>query len=222
MTTLLISFLLFQTLNPDVVVYGSLRDIMHNNDYSEKVWLNLMGPLDEKYGLGAVAGLDGEILILNGDIYVSSVRDGMLVLDKSSDVGAALLIISEVSNWGEVIIDQNISSTGDLEIWIENNAKAYGLELTKPFPFMIKSVEGNVEWHVVQPPAEDESHKESSKKGKSSGVFQALGFYGNNHAGVFTHQESKTHIHFMPEDRNVSAHVDELSLSAGDVILFPK
>ena len=51
------------------------------------------------YALGAVEDLKGEILILDGQPWISSVQDSALSLSSSFDKGAVLLVWTEVDQW---------------------------------------------------------------------------------------------------------------------------
>ena len=204
---------------PELKIYGSLGKIMHENDTSEKVRLNLMGPIYNHYGLGAVAGLDGEILILKGETYVTRVFNGSLATDKSTDVGAALLVLTQVDEWDTLNLEIDISSMNELGGYIEEQ------DYEGVFPFMVLTNEGTLEWHVIQSPDNDEemkNHKNSALKGKYKGEALILGFFSQSHQGVFTHHDENTHMHFQSSDKLYSGHVDELHISKNDKLLIPK
>ena len=204
---------------PDVKIFGSLRQIMHENDTSEKVRLNLMGPINNVYGLGAVSGLNGEILLLNGDTYVTRVFGRALATDKSTDVGAALLVMSEVQEWDTLALTKDIYSSKELDDYLGklSNQK-------KPFAFLVLSDNSTINWHVVQTPQSSEqmqNHKELGLNGKYTGVSLMLGFFSTEHEGIFTHKGQNTHIHFQSADKLYSGHVDELILKKEDKLLMP-
>lgn len=204
---------------PEVKNFGSLRQIMHENDTSEKVRLNLMGPLNNVYGLGAVSSLNGEILILNGETYVTRVYKNSLATDKSTDVGAALLVLSEVQEWDTLVLTRDISSLRELDKYLE----ALSFQ-NKPLPFLILSDSSIINWHVIQTPESAEqmqNHKELGLNGKYTGTSLMLGFFSTTHEGVFTHKGQNTHIHFQSDDKLYAGHVDELALKKDDKLLVP-
>ena len=204
----------------EVQVYGSIKKIMHDNDTTEKVRLNLLGPIVNYYGLGAVAGLDGEILILNGDTYVTRVWKGFISTDKSTDVGAALLVLARVQQWDTVQVRRKLDSISELETYLDQEMKS-----EMAIPFMILSNDADIDWHVVsrpEDPGKPISHKELGEGGKYKGNALLLGFFSNNHEGIFTHQGQKTHIHFQSGDKLHAGHVDEIRINKGDKLLIPK
>jgi acetolactate decarboxylase len=224
MKTIITLFLIFALFfagysQSDLKIYGSLREVMQENDTSEKVRLNLMGPIFNYYGLGAVAGLDGEILILNGETYVTRVFDGSLATDKSTDVGAALLVMSSVDAWDTLKVDADIHSLKELEDHIES------LGYEDAFPFMVLSGKSIIRWHVIRPPESGEeakNHKDLGVKGKYQGESIILGFYSDSHQGMFTHHGEKLHMHFQSADKLYAGHVDEVMIYENDKLLIPK
>lgn len=206
----------------DLKIYGSLQQIMHANDTSEKVRLNQMGPLFKVYGLGVVAGLDGEILILDGETYITRVWKTSLATDKSTDVGAALLVMTSVEAWDTLVIDKDLPSLKDLENYLPEEM---GRDIQSAIPYLILSSHSEIRWHVVSSPAnvsDMQNHKDLGISGKFKGSALVLGFYSKNHEGVFTHKGHITHMHFQSADRLYAGHVDEIMLNQGDKLLIPK
>lgn len=52
--------------------------MMMQNDVGEKVRLDTLQAREHLYGLGAVENLDGEILIWDGEVRVSRIRDNSI------------------------------------------------------------------------------------------------------------------------------------------------
>lgn len=204
---------------PEVKVYGTLRAVMHQQDVSGKVTLNLLGPLEDMVGVGAVEGLNGEITIVGGEVFVGTYDNNRFALDKSSNVEAALLVISEVREWQEIHVDESIVTVGDFESWLEK----YGLErgISKPFPFRLKA-QGKAEWHVITPPDEGEDHKSAAKNYSFEGEFEAVGFFSKVDQGIFTHQGAYTHMHFIDVGKQFTGHLDGFAIEKGMVLYLPK
>ena len=76
----------------EVLYAGALRSIMHQGDVSVQMDLADLKDRAHLYALGAVEDLKGEILILNGKPWISSVQDSTLSLISSFDKGAALFL----------------------------------------------------------------------------------------------------------------------------------
>ena len=86
----------------EVLYAGALRSIMHQGDVSVQMDLADLKDRAHLYALGAVEDLKGEILILNGKPWISSVQDSTLSLISSFDKGAALLVWTEVDQWKDL------------------------------------------------------------------------------------------------------------------------
>jgi acetolactate decarboxylase len=51
---------------------------------------------------------------------------------------------------------------------------------------------------------------------------EIVGFCSDKHHGVFTHHDSKVHMHMKRTDGTSGGHVDGLQLSGGMSLLLPK
>jgi len=206
---------------------GALKNFMQEGDISAKASLDTLNPVD-LYGLGALENLQGELIILDGKPYLSRVVDGNVVIEKSYDAKASLLVYSQVSEWHEYKVRESINSLGELESLVEEYAVKEGVNIEKAFPFMIKGKMDSFRWHIVNWPREDTVH--THKKHINSGLrgkeekrnVTLLGFYSRHHRTVFTHQTSDMHIHVLTDDLELGAHVDALVLGKKFSIFLPK
>ena len=210
-----------------VKVYGALREIMHQADISERVKLADLGGEAGMYGLGAVADLKGEIIILDGNAYVSRVEDGLVSVKKASSQGAALLVTAHIAKWQAMPIPPQVKGLGDLAKFLETSAKRIGLDPAGPFPFQVKGHLKSVSWHVIDWPDGDtehthEKHKNSGARGDlADSMVTLLGFFSDHHQGRFTHHTTSIHVHVRSDDGALAGHVDGLNLGDGAVLLLP-
>ena len=56
---------------PPLDIYGALKNFMHNGDVSAKFDLRELEGREHYYGIGALENLKGEIMIINGEPYIS-------------------------------------------------------------------------------------------------------------------------------------------------------
>ena len=200
---------------------GNLMDVMQGTDISAKIDLKTLQETPNLYAVGALENLRGEILILNGDPFISTFNNALLVLDKNWDYQATLLIYSEVNAWSSIVIPESITDWGGLEDVIGEIAGPYGLK-GKPFPFLVEGIAKKAGWHVVNG-SSGGNHKEGGVKGEMEDEYVTIvGFYSENHEGVFTHRGSSTHAHVLNEKRTMSGHLDFLELGKGMVLKVPK
>ncbi len=183
------------------------------------------------YGLGALAGLAGEVTILDGEVVLARANGGLSVVSRthSPKDGAALLVSAQVPRWRTFEIAADVSPDG-VEALVEDLAAKAGLDTTRPFPFLIVGRLGPVQWHVVDPTNQNETrpgltgcqaHAASGVRGEFEGGGTAIGFYSTNHGGVFTPPDRRVHVHFAADGEDVSGHVDALAVPRGAVVHLP-
>ncbi|MCF6223385.1 MAG: hypothetical protein L3J34_06610, partial [Flavobacteriaceae bacterium] len=69
----------------EVAYEGALKNMMHKGDLSAKADLAEFDDTEHLYGLGALENLKGEILIMDGEAFISTVENGKLKINKSFD-----------------------------------------------------------------------------------------------------------------------------------------
>lgn len=206
---------------------GALKNIMHKSDVSAYADLNDFKGTEHFYALGAVEGLKGEILVLDGEPYISSVHEEQLKIDNSLDYKASLLVNTSVKEWNEFDIDSEIITYEELESFISTTAGQNGIDVTQPFPFLLKGRADSLSWHVINWPEGDtehthEKHINSGLHGTHESIeLEILGFYSDSHHAIFTHHTTNMHLHFISKDKTKTGHVDGLTLGEGMKLLLP-
>lgn len=206
---------------------GALKNIMHKGDLSAKASLMDLEQTEHLFGLGAVENLKGEILILDGKAIISSVQADTLNISESFAHNVTLFVYASVENWNSFNIPANISSYDELEEHIENVAGLNGVDIDRPFPFMITGNAKSFDWHVINWKDGDTEH--SHDKHIHSGLYgthtdmdvKILGFYSDSHHAIFTHHTTNMHMHFISADGMHTGHVDGLTLGKGMRLMLP-
>ncbi len=204
---------------------GALKTIM-SGDIQSAISLDSLSNKKNLYALGAMEKLKGEIQIFNSKPSNSRVIDSSLQVNNSYNLNASLLVYAEVEAWNEFRIE-NIGSKENLEMIIFETARAQGINIEKPFPFLLKGVPEYLDWHVIDWVDGDTLH--THKKHKESGLndritkedIEIVGFYSTKHKAVFTHHSTNIHMHFKTTDNSVAAHIDDLELNTV-VLSLPK
>ena len=206
---------------------GALMNIMHKGDISAQANLSDLAEKDHVFALGAVKNLKGEILILDGKPYISSVKDGKLHIDNSFDHEATLLVYAGVSSWNPTKVPDNVGTYEELENHVQLQARKSGINTDEPFPFLLEGKADSFDWHVIDWKEGDKEH--SHEKHINSGLngtltdreVQILGFYSNKHHAVFTHHTTNMHLHVRTTDGEIAGHVDGLKLGEGMLLKLP-
>jgi acetolactate decarboxylase len=190
------------------------------------------------YAIGPVEGLDGEITVFNSKPYVSKIRGEDYEVAHSFDCGAFFLSWTTQKEWQEIKIPEQIQSYIDLQAFVKNQAALLGIDVTKPFPFLLSGTPKELKWHInIDRTNGQFITKELFSKSKQffvskSEPIDVLGFYSENHAGLFINQYSPAikpdsgiknniHIHFISNVSKATGHIDDLTLGANMLLKLP-
>ena len=216
--------------SPDVQIFGSLQQIFALGDFSANASLAEHGASAKTVGLGALSGLRGEITILDGESWLGypdgeeaiSVTHGNAPAEE-----AALLVISEVSEWVSFPLEEE-TSYEDLADAIAGILEDANWPDTGALPLRIEGAIQRVDWHVIdgarlpEGQASHEDHEEAAVTGSLvAGSPVLVGFYSTQHAGVITHGGVRLHLHVVDVDRQVTGHVEDALIGAGSLVSLP-
>jgi len=207
---------------------GALRDA-HGGNTQANVRLADLPRSAGLYAVGPVAGLAGEITIVDGKLLVAEVEHGAIRTSSDFSKGAAFLVWASVPQWRDAsAVGASIGSQAQLEAFVEAKAREAGLNVEQPFPFLLNGTFDSVKYHVVRPPQGGATHGSAASPadsalnaeatGKSATV---VGFFSRNHEGVFTHSGSRAHLHVVLENGD-SGHVDELRAGPDVQLALPR
>lgn len=209
---------------PQVHTIGTLRSVIHEGRIEARAPIKRLAA-PHTFGLGALARLDGEFIVLDGNVFVS--RPGDLEAVVAAKDSVALAVYATVRSWRAMRVTQPISlaAMGDT---LASRSAQFGLSAAGPFPFLIEGAADSLQWHVADGrelppgPSSHEAHASAAVRGvRRSENVTLLGFYSDHHQGVFTHHDSPVHVHaYFPEDGLVG-HVDGVVIRPGATIKFP-
>jgi acetolactate decarboxylase len=216
------------SVNQQVFIAGAMRDVMKKGDLSAKIALSELEDKPHLYALGAVEGLKGEVLILDSKVNVSFVESGALKTDHSFKRKAALLVYAQVPEWQSVAVSEDIVSKEAFEKFIVRAAERHGIDVSEPFPFLLEGEIASAQWHVIDWDKKDtvhthQKHKESGLRGtlKNQDV-SILGFYSDDHHGVFTHHTTNMHMHIQSKNEpQIAGHLDDFQLAGKMKLKLP-
>ena len=206
---------------------GALKNMMHKGDISAKADVKDLEQTEHVYALGAVAGLKGEILILDSKPFISYSKDNQVQISNSFDYKASLLVYSSVKEWDAFPIPDKISTYEDLEAFVQKTAKKNGIDTNEPFPFKLSGQAATINWHVINWKDGDtehshEKHITSGPHGSLENVaIDVLGFYSNSHHAIFTHHTTNMHLHIKTKDNKIAGHLDGIELGNEMTLYLP-
>lgn len=234
----------------DFIHHGDFRRMMHSGRTAGVVDLATLPQGPGQWGLGATAGLQGEIVQLDGRLLVTPGSDAQ-GRTRAPEPGeqAVLFAGARATAWRETSIPRDLDAAA-FEAFLVEQARAAGMATDRPFVFRVEGRFPHLLWHVVtgEPTAAEAGqagHGAPPGQGHEGGAGghggghanarsgmrlfrqpgtsgQLLGVYsGKALEGVVSHPGERLHIHFADADAKTSGHVDRFSIAAGAVLRLP-
>jgi acetolactate decarboxylase len=179
------------------------------------------------YGIGPLEGLTGEVTIANSRPALARVGpDRRVHVTESYEGGVPFFVWAEVSDWQTVTVPSEVRTFKDLETFVGGAGAKAGL--VQAFPFVVSGKPELIDFHVVDakpdtPPGMADHAKIQIQFEERRQEATLVGFWSNQHQGVFTPMGANMHVHFQTTDNKVSGHVQGLDLAPGGMTLsLPK
>ena len=208
---------------PTIQTWGTMREVLREGKSEERITLTKL-PSEHTIAIGALAGLAGEITVLNGVVHVATFDNGELNSGPSQNgARATLLVMAEVPAWRE----QDLPALADfssVEQAVRTAALKAGIDVTQPFPFVVEGLAADLSLHVIAGACPI-----ATPDGSSPGRFSdqertvtLVGFYAENQEGRMTHHNRSSHVHVIVEGADISGHLEEVSFAAGARLRLPE
>jgi acetolactate decarboxylase len=212
----------------DLKAYGVFQLMITERNYRPAVALKDAVDGGATDAVGAVSGLRGEISMIEGRLIVSYGADCGIVCPSAASETATLLATAAARTWRRVPIGKDLDAKAT-ETFIRAQAKANGLDETKPFPYRIAGAITDFVMHVNAAPNPrfkgHGSFDEMAITGLAKGPRLAgyvVGFYAPPPLqGVITHMGDFFHSHYVDEQRATTAHLDTFGVAAGSTLMLP-
>jgi acetolactate decarboxylase len=211
---------------PDVTWYGNLKSIFAGN-WSSAVELDGAVSSEHAYGLGALADLRGEFIVVDGNVMLSYPTaepiPRVVAAHRGSSEAATLLVTASVPRWREMPLEEVLAA--NLEEAVRAAAEASSLDSSKPFPFLLRGTLRNIAWHVadgtrVEPGMRPDTNAQQGTIASAEAT--VVGFYSTQHQGIFTMMGQNSHMHVVLSDHSVVGHVRALDTARGTVLSLPR
>ena len=156
----LVSFFLFFATTlaqaADVHVIGEMRRMFTDHDIGPNVDLSQINVTAHVYGLGPVAGLKGEITVLDGETFVSQAVAERPRVALAPSAKAVFLVYASVTKWRSVDIPAAVVSETDLAGFLERQ-----FHKNTRSPFLVRGTAVACRYHIqnFMGKAEDLTHE---------------------------------------------------------------
>jgi acetolactate decarboxylase len=177
------------------------------------------------YALGPVAGLKGEVTVVDGQVFVSTANDGHAAVKLDPGAKTVFLVYASVPAWRSITIPTNVVSETDLATFLERSLFAKARTA-----FLVRGIATRARYHIqnYQGQAEELTH-EVHEKAKvyfelSDTHVQLVGFFTNREddAGSFVHPGQTTHVHLISDGHKAMGHLESVTLAPGAILFLPE
>jgi acetolactate decarboxylase len=198
---------------------GAQRQVLAGDLTPRATLRDYMG-VPHLYALGPLAGLQGEVTVIDGTPLVTTLPGGLMRVEQSFDHRACFLVHAEVPRWRWIEQAAELAAWATLAPLLRHAAMDAGLEAAGPLPFRItgRATAGTV--HVLD---RRDDHPHSPERHEAIKVrfpvaaeeVEVIGFHSDQHHGIFVPKDSPLHAHLAARGRVFAGHVDALRLDAG-------
>jgi alpha-acetolactate decarboxylase len=220
----------------ELVQYGKMHEVIGMQRHEGRVSLADLIQRPHFYGVGALAGLRGEISIIDGVPTVTEVIDPAHAKAVNADADqrqATMLIGAYVDSWTESVIDRDLNDS-ELDDWISSEIERLGGDVNQPTIFMVDGSFNTVHLHVIngacpvharirQLTIPEEQLPFDATLENVSG--QVVGVFAIDAAGKLTHPATRTHKHLVYRDvitgERLNGHVESITVIRGARLLLP-
>jgi len=218
----------------DLTVHGNFRQMMHTGETGGTVALDTL-TVPSAWGVGATAGLRGEVVIRDGAVLVSRGDDpDARLTPPEAGEQAVILAFGMVEDWQSVAIPHDMAPDR-LTHFIEMQAQNLGLDPQGGFPVRIEGSFPQLVWHVVTGEAPAPGGHGTGQGGGHANSQSGMNLYDEAGAageiigvytgaaleGIASHPGERLHLHFVSGDGTRSGHVHEIMIPAGATLLLP-
>jgi acetolactate decarboxylase len=205
---------------------GAQRNVLQG-DISGHIALASLADLPNLYAVGPAEHLRGEVSIFDSLPSISRITNGSLKIETNFSCSACFLVYTQVSTWRQLTFPTAIKDEATLETHIVKSASELGIDVGRPFPFLINSTPERATLHVLDKRDGLPHNAELHEKAKVRFVLQGepvevIGFYSNRHRGIFTPGDVNVHMHIKSVDGRMSGHLEAIQLERGATLAVPR
>jgi acetolactate decarboxylase len=204
-----------QTSSSFVHVVGEMRNVMWKGQLSGNINLDTITNKTNLYGLGPIEYLTGEILVIDGRSFKSTVAtDNEIKVEETFKIKAPFFGYTNVKRWQEINLPAYVRNLKELENYLDSTTKFYH----RPTFFKLSGVIDSATIHIVNLPegskvsSPEQAHKGLKKYELKNQSVDIIGFFSTEHKAIFTHHDTFLHLHLITANRDKMGHVDELNM----------
>lgn len=208
---------------PEVKIVGQMKNVMWKGQLYGNISLDTISIKEHLYGMGPVEYLAGEILIIDGRSYRSTVlTDQAMYVEETYTLKAPFFGYAYIRNWTEQALPDSVRTIPELEVFLDQVTKSF----PRPFLFKLGGTVEEATIHVVNLPkgatvsSPDEAHRGQKNYSLANEQVEIIGFFSTRHQAIFTHHNSFLHMHLITANREKMGHLDQALFKKGTIKLY--
>ncbi|WP_341903421.1 acetolactate decarboxylase [Fluviicola taffensis] len=212
-----------QQSNSSIQIVGAMKNVMWKGQLYGTLDLDTISNKHHLFGLGPVEFLTGELLIIDGKAYKSSVlTDSTMQVEETFQAKAPFFGYANINSWSEQDLPDHIRTISQLESFLEKITK----KSNRPFFFQLKGRIEKAQIHVVNLPkgstvsSPEEAHQGQTNYFLTNEEVDILGFFSTEHKAIFTHHDTYLHMHLITSDKQKMGHLDDFLFREGTFKLY--
>jgi acetolactate decarboxylase len=207
----------------EVRIVGAMKNVMKKGELFGTIDLDSLSNKTHLYGMGPVEYLTGEITVVDGRAFKSTVQsNGEMKVEETFVVKAPFFGYSQINSWKEVELPDSIHSIAQLESFLNETTH----EIARPYFFKLKGKISNAKIHVVNLPkgskvsSPEEAHVGQAVFSIKDKDAEIIGFFSTEHQTIFTHHSTFLHMHLITDDLLQMGHIDELKIDSNKIKMY--
>jgi acetolactate decarboxylase len=204
-------------------IVGAMKNVMRKGELFATIDLDSLSNKPHLYGMGPVEFLTGEITVVNGRSFKSTVQlNGEMKVEETFEVKAPFFGYTQIEKWEERPISDSVHTIQQLENFLNASTRVR----SRPYFFKLKGEVDFAKIHVVNLPkgsvvhSPEEAHVGQANYSIKNKNAEIIGFFSTEHQTIFTHHSTFVHMHLITDDLLQMGHVDELKLDSKKIRLF--
>lgn len=209
--------------NSSIKIVGAMKNVMRKGQLYGTIDLDTISNKQHLYGLGPVEYLTGELLIIDGKAYKSTVvSENIMQVEETFQSKAPFFGYATINSWSEQQLPDSVQNLQQLETFLEKITK----KSNRPFLFQLKGIIEGAQIHVVNLPkgskvsSPEDAHKGQTNYSLEKEEVTVLGFFSTEHQSIFTHHDTYLHMHLLTSDKQKMGHLDTVLFQKGTVKLY--
>ncbi|NBC57914.1 MAG: alpha-acetolactate decarboxylase [Bacteroidetes bacterium] len=205
----------------EVQSVSAMKNVMWKGELGAKIQLDTLNK-NGLYGIGPLEGLAGEITIVEGQIYISTVDDNNQIrVEKQPHVGAPFFVYTNAEKFKEIKLPEDVTNLNLLNKFLSKNH-----DTDNAYMFKLKGQIESGKIHVQNlPPNTKVSSPKEAHQGQvdfeiDNKAVEMIGFYSNSAHGVYTHHDTNIHVHLITKDKTMMGHCDATSFNPKSIKLY--